>query len=356
MIADAAPLDAAEQDGNRQATWAPVDLTEILEGTYKAPEPTVGRRDDGAMMFYPGRIHSVFAEPEAGKTWLMAIAAAVEVNQGNDVLYIDFEDTAAGIVVRLLALGVPRDDIREHFRYVHPEVGANLIGKAYLVNAVTSGTTLAVIDGVTEAMALYGLKTKEDTDVALFWRELPGYLAKLDAAPAVVLLDHVVKDRESRGRWATGSQHKLSGLNGSAFSLESVMPYGLGMTGRSRVFVVKDRPAGVRPNAVRTTSGQYWFADMVIDSKDDGSAFAHLYPPVEREETDRLQPIMEDICAVLEAADSPMSFRGIKARVTGKDDDLRSAIAALQDSKHIVVQDGPRNAQLHSLLPPPNET
>jgi hypothetical protein len=45
------------------------------------------------------------------------------------------------------------------------------------------------------------------------WLELlPRWAARLGAA--VLVLDHVVKNVETRGRWATGSQHKLAGLDG----------------------------------------------------------------------------------------------------------------------------------------------
>lgn len=331
-------------------SWMPVDLGPILDGTFVAPQPTVGYRNDGVAMFYPGRIHSVFAEPEAGKTWLMILASAGELRSGNDVLYIDFEDSPEGIVPRLLAVGVPPQSIRDHFHYIRPSVSPGPAGTAYLTEAITPTTTLATIDGVTEAMSIFGLKPKEDTDIAAFWRRLPRLIA--NCGPAAVLLDHVVKDRESRGRWATGSQHKLAGLNGSAFTLEAVHPFGIGMTGRSRLLVTKDRPAQVRRHAVHSKVGS-WFADMVVESKPDGSVFANLYPPLEREPGPfRPTSIMKAISDVLVKAAQPMGFRDIKSRVEGKDEYIRKALALLEDEGYITTSPGPRGATLHESVKP----
>lgn len=49
-------------------TWEPVDLADVLDGTWKPPEPTVGRRSDGVGLFYPGKKHTISSESEAGKT------------------------------------------------------------------------------------------------------------------------------------------------------------------------------------------------------------------------------------------------------------------------------------------------
>ena len=41
-------------DGPR--TWQPVDLAAVLDGTWCPPRPTVGRRNDGAGLFYPASV------------------------------------------------------------------------------------------------------------------------------------------------------------------------------------------------------------------------------------------------------------------------------------------------------------
>lgn len=332
-------------------SWGRVDLAPVLAGDYIPPQPTIGRRDDGAGLFYPGRMHSIFAEPEAMKTWLALTVAASELARGSGVVYLDFEDEEGGIVSRLLALGVPAEQIASRFYYFRPDGPMGDAGRAALAPYLAAPTTFVVVDGVTEAMGLFGLKPKDDTDVAGFWRILPRWLA--EHGPAVLLLDHVVKDRENRGRWATGSQHKLSGLNGCAFVLENVTPLSPGQTGKSRVRVAKDRPGQVRKNALPGSSGAlHWFADFVVESQLDGSAIASLPAPVQHDGPFRPTALMKRVSDTLAASPQPLSVRGVLDRVNGKQDAVRRALALLVDEGNVTVTAGPRNAQLHELTRP----
>ena len=330
------------------STWGRVDLGPFLDGDFDPPMPTIGQRDDGVRLFYPGRIHSIFSEPEAGKTWFAMIVTASEMFEGNDVAFIDFEDSFEGIVPRLLALGVPADMIRKQFIYVRPEETPKLGDKPLLFGSMTPQTTLVWVDGVTEAMMLFDLKTDKDTDVAAFWKHLPRPLAKL--GPAVVLLDHVVKNHESRGRWASGSQHKLSGLNGTAYTLESIKPFGVGLTGRTRVWVSKDRPGQVRRHAVPSDAAPpplRWLGDMVIKSE-VGGVLAHLYPPRDADGTGtgaapaakRPVEVMEKVSRFLEKAIEDAEAKGdedwpgysknvIEQAVEGKAATVRAALEIL---------------------------
>lgn len=332
-------------------SWNRVDLAPVLSGRYSPPAPTIGRRDDGAGMFYPGRLHSIFAEPEAMKTWLALTVTAAELTAGHAVVYLDFEDEVGGIVARLRALGAPAAVIAERFHYFRPDGPMGDPGRAALAPYLAAPTTFAVIDGVTEAMGLFGLKPKDDTDVAGFWRLLPRWLA--EHGPAVLLLDHVNKDRETRGRWATGSQHKLSGLNGCAYLLENITPLAPGQTGKSRVRVAKDRPGQVRRNALPGTGGAlHWFSDFTVESQPDGSALASLPAPIEQEGPFRPTALMHKVSDALTAAREPLSVRAVLDRVPGKQDTVRRALAALVDEGNVTVAPGPRGAQLHTLTRP----
>lgn len=314
------PDEEQSEQGTERApsTWERVDLGPFLDGDYSPPMPTIGQRDDGVHLFYPSRIHSLFSEPEAGKTWFAMIVTASEMQAGNDVAFIDFEDSFEGVVPRLLTLGVAPDVIRKQFIYIRPEEAPSLGDKSLLFGAITPQTTLVWIDGVTEAMALFGLRPKEDTEVAQFWKHLPRPLAK--RGPAVVLLDHVVKNQDARGRWATGSQHKLSGLNGVGYVLENITPFGVGLTGRTRVWVSKDRPGQVRRHAVVSQAApppMRWLGDMVIRSE-PGGVLANLYPPRDADGTGggaapaakRPVEVMEKVSRFLEKAVEDAEAKG----------------------------------------------
>ena len=83
-----------------------------------------------------------------------------------------------------------------------------------------------------------------------------------------MLIDHVTKNSDSRGRFAIGAQAKLAGLDGAAYTIEVRKPLGRGMEGALSVRVAKDRPGAVRPNcgAYRASDRTQEAAYVVVDS------------------------------------------------------------------------------------------
>lgn len=352
---------------NRQAgetpkrrSWQPVDLTAVLDGTHEPVKPTVGARDDGVGMFYPGRMHIVAGESESLKTWLALNAAMVEMSKGNGVVYLDFEDDEGGVVGRLLALGADSTVVRSLFAYFRPEEAITALGNRRDLEEVLCDLrpTLAVVDGVTEAMALHGLELKDNTDAANFGTLLPKWIAK--RGPAVINLDHVVKDKEGRGRYAIGAVHKLNGLNGAQYTLENRSQFGIGRTGKSSVYISKDRPAQLRRHALLGAPGQDWFADLVLESHSDRRVTASVKAPVSKgEQSGNPRPtvLMGRVSSALERAGEPLPTEDVVDRVRGKRaQDIRSAIAALVDEGYVEVQGGLRGKRLHRLLKPFKET
>lgn len=333
-------------------TWRPVDLAAVLDGTWQPPVPTVGRRDDGIGLFYPGRVHTIAAESEAGKTWLALHAVVAELAAGNAALYLDFEDDEGGVVGRLLSLGAKPDQIRDRFAYLRPEDPVTAPeARPDLGQALADlRPTLSILDGVTEAMSLHGLEMKDNTDVARFGKLLPRWIA--DWGPAVVALDHVTKDREGRGRYAIGGVHKLNGVNGAAFTLENRTPFGIGRTGRSTLFVAKDRPGQLRRHGLPASEGMYWLADLVIESHEAGFVEAALTVPAQDAGPFRPTVLMRRVSEALEGAPGPLSKQDIEARVKGRAADIRTAIAALVDDGYVRVTTGKYNAKLHELIKP----
>jgi hypothetical protein len=315
----------------------------------------VGRRRDGAGLFYPGRVHSVASESEAGKTWLALHAVAVELAAGNAAVYLDFEDDEGGLVGRLLSLGVDRQVVRDRFAYVKPDESINAVGNGADLGQVLGDLrpTLVVLDGITEAMTLHGLEVKDNGDVARFGKLLPARIAA--HGPATVNLDHVVKSTENRGRYALGGVHKLNGLNGAAYMLENRTPFGIGLTGRSTVYVVKDRPGQLRRNAL-PSNGAHWYADLVLDSHHDEFVEVTLDAPGERTETFKPTVLMGRVSDALTRAGEPLGVRGVLDRVHGKRaQDVRAALAALVDEGYVAVENGSRGAHLHRLVRPYGE-
>ena len=79
---------------------------------------------------------------------------------------------------------------------------------------------LAVIDGVTEGLGLFGYATVDNDDIAKWIRAVPNQIAARTGA-VVVLVDHVTKNPRDRGRHAIGAQSKMAGLTGARTSWTS---------------------------------------------------------------------------------------------------------------------------------------
>ena len=192
-----------------------VDLAAVLEGGCVSNPPALLTRTDGRQLLYQGKLHLLYGEPESGKSWAALIAVAEVLGAGGHALYIDFEDNAEGIVGRLVALGVKPEVIVERLTYIQPSLPFTLDAEALLRSRFeTLGPpAIAVIDGLTEAMALANLNPNEGTDVSRYYAGLPRALTRTGAPTAI--LDHVVKNGRDRGRWAIGSVHKLAGIDGA---------------------------------------------------------------------------------------------------------------------------------------------
>jgi hypothetical protein len=275
-----------------RSSWAAVDLRPVLAGRRSAPKPAVLERGDGNHLLYPGKIHSFAGDSESLKTWCALVGAAQEIERGNHVLLIDFEDNAETAVERLRALGIADDLIRRRLAYVRPMAPLDeddLTALTALVRKRYRGgkqTTLVILDGVTEGMVLHGLAPdKGNEDVARWFGLLPRPLA--DAGPAVLQLDHVPKDKDNRGRYAIGGQHKLAGLDGAAYTFRLVRPFARGLTGSAYVTVAKDRPGRVREVCPAGKSGEQSAGLLVLSSDTRDGAVSYTFkPPIEPVEDD----------------------------------------------------------------------
>ena len=271
-------LTTARPDTDHQGAhpWAPVDLTEILERGETVEQPTVLERTDGVCLLYPGTVHSIAAEPESGKSWVALIGTAQELRAGAHVTYLDFEDRPGRIVGRLLLLGVPPHRIRERFHYIRPMKKLDAAGTQHMEHAAAR-SSLVVVDGITEVMALHGLDLNDQTDIATFLALIPRRLA--DLGPAVLQVDHLPKTTEHDNRFAIGGQHKLAGLDGAGYMLKVIDPFGRGKKGKAILTVAKDREGAVREHTAGKT-----IAELVIDATAGGFR-AELDTPRRKEST-----------------------------------------------------------------------
>jgi hypothetical protein len=326
-------------------SWEPADLDAIAEGDTADSVPALLPRSDEVTLLYPGKRHLIAGEPEGGKGWLAMLATAQELQTGNRVLYLDFEDSPKTALDRLLALGLPLRDILEGLTYIPCDDPVQIAALTPALLHYAEDATLVVLDGLTEAMQLLNLDPNSGTDVAKFYAATLKPMA--DAGACALGLDHVVKDREGRGRWAIGSQHKISGVD-TAFSLETRKPFGRGVTGAvSTLRLVKDRGGYLQ----RHTVGARILSEVRFDSLEDGVRVS-LEPPQDTASADfRPTALMERVSRFL-TLNGDQTSNAIAEGVPGKRQYVLQALRVLVEEGYVEAKPGPRRSLIHSNLRP----
>lgn len=331
-------------------TWHEVSLLAVLEGEPDDDMPTMLVRDDGACLIYPGRVHVFAGEPESGKSWLALHLCAEQMDAGRHVIYVDFEDTLAGVVGRLVALDVEPQRILSLFHYVRPSEPLGPEGRHALAELLNrTSPALVVLDGLTEALTLHGLALESNRDVAHFLELVPRFVAR--QGPAVVIIDHVSKDKEQRGRWAIGAQHKLAGVDGVSYGLEVVKPVVRGGDGLVRLVVAKDRPGHVRRVAYEKKTA----AEICTHSDKNLLTVTVVTPGGSHRDSDwRPTVLMERLSMWLER-NPGSNARLVEASVTGKGPSIREALKYLVADGHAAIETGARGAHQYRICQPYRE-
>lgn len=375
-----APKLLEDGESGDAPSWAPMNIGAARRGIGATP-PTILRRADGACLFYRGKTHSVHGESESGKSWLVQCAAAECLLAGETVLYIDFEDDGGPVGERLILLGVPAEvvDDSTRFAYVHPESPPTTDYERGAFEALlNSNYALAVVDGVTDSMAVFGLSTKDNDDVAQWQRALPKAIARRTGA-AVVCVDHVTKDTQTRNRFALGGQHKMAGLSGAAYLVEMEQPFAVGQAGRASVRVGKDRPGMVRGLGGRWRKGDrtQHVADLFLDSMGANRTEWSLAAPSNAGSATEVESgkpakdkggfrptwFMEQISRYWEETDDPEERTNNKTvaamcrerKEQGKTqhrDHWRRAVKMLVDEGFAKTEPGARESEIHVVIKP----
>ena len=338
---------AQAQIANGRSTWDVVNLADTLAGEGERLEPTVLARTDGVSLIYPGRIHALNAESESGKSWVALLACKQQIDASAHVLYIDFEDSPESVTERLLALGAAPDLLLDRFHYIRPDDPIDEAARVRVTEALEAWhPTLVVIDGVTEAMVGSGWSITDNDDIAQFLAALPRLIER--AGGAVLLIDHVTKDKEHRGRFAIGGQHKLAGVTGAAYSLDVVKPFGRGLHGVARVTVTKDKHGQVRAVA----AGGKHAGEFHLDATGDHPR-ADIIPPVLHDPDAPWRPtiVMEKVSRELEQLAEPAGANGLAAVIGGKKELVLKALKMLIEEGYVERQKAGRGYAHRSIKP-----
>lgn len=233
-----------DEEGNviADSSWIPKEIGDYeLEADV---QPTMLRREDGNFILYPGKINAIFGESESGKTWVALEAVRQELNLGNTVFYIDFEDSARGILNRLKTLKTPTERFKA-FMYANPDTPFTpAVSEALMASLAEYKPSLVVVDGVNAAMNLMGLDLEKNKDATHFSQTILRPLRTFGSG--ILTIDHVTKSKDTRGNYAIGAQAKRADIDGVAVSVAVEQPFGRGIDGALSLTVTKDRPGFVR--------------------------------------------------------------------------------------------------------------
>ncbi len=334
------------------ASWATIDLDGFLTGEHEPARATLMRRADGVCLLYRGLVHSFHGESESGKSFIAQAAVAVALEAEERCLYVDFESDPASIVGRFLELGVPPWKIKAYLDYRRPEVGPNATPAeaAAWLEMMSGRYVIVVIDGVTDSLGLWSLKSTDNDEVSRWMQQFPRRLAARTTA-AVVLIDHVAKDKETRGRFAIGAQAKMAGLDGAGYVVDVVEPLGRGLRGCLGVRVGKDRPGQVRQHGgpMRKGDRTQLVAEFVLDATGD-HLVASLEVPSDSKPRWRPTGYMERVSTWL-ASHAGANKTAIRNAIGGRGATVDTAIELLIEEGYVEAKrDG--NATLHAVVTP----
>ena len=222
-----------------------LDVAGLMDGGELERElPTMLKRGDGKCLIYPGRLHSIYGEPGHGKTWVSLHLVRERLEQHETVAYLDYDEDDGGksMALRLRSLGVDSGLVRDFLRYLNPQgMGSNQLAWIKLKEQIREWKpTVVIVDTMAPALVELGLNEKDNSEVGAWYAHARWLLRGLKPQAALVIIDHVVKSGEGRGRWARGAGDKLGRLH-AAYGVESTVPFSRTNPGHIRLVIAKDR-------------------------------------------------------------------------------------------------------------------
>ena len=241
--------------GSRPPVWEPgtvdalplyADVGAVLAGgAVDAPRPDVLARSDGVSLFYSGQVNLVFGDPESGKTWVALAAVAEALADDGRAVVIDLDHNGvAGTVSRLSGLGIGEEVLSDQrrFRYVEP------VDREHLADVVTDlagwSPHVVVCDSLGELLPLFGASSNSPDDFTTVHTAVLKRLAMTGAA--VVVIDHLAKNPDSRAMGSTGTSAKRRAIGGASLRVKVLEPFAPGRGGSCALEVNKDRHGGLK--------------------------------------------------------------------------------------------------------------
>ena len=293
-------------------SWEAINLRHVSD---EPPEPP-----DYLDLVYRGRRHWFSGPPESLKTLIAYAVVLAATRNGERVALIDFEMGQRDARNRLREMSATDDDL-ELIEFYEPDIPPT----KEILQGIAERCTLVVIDAAAGAYQMYGLD--ENRDAEKFNNLMTDVLWK--AGATTIVIDHVVKNPDQRGMWASGHHRKIGGtevhLGFNATQLER------GGSAVVRITAHKDRPGFHRRG--KGNAGTYEF-------RSDQKTHALTWAPKTTAETTpagwRPTLYMEKISRYLEQH-GPNSKTTVYREVEGKTEYLVAAVQHLLDAGNVTL-------------------
>lgn len=314
---DDTPEDVRDKDplSRRVSTWEPVDLDEYLSGEIQPPVPDVMYRNDGDALMYRGRVNMLYGASETAKSLIALHTCLQEIQQGQRVIYLDFEDEPENTLHRLKTMGADADDVKGQFAYIRPEdpfaaMQRNRWGQASATDVGRMNQrifektvsevrpSLVVADGMTSLYGLHGLDSNDSVSTEI----ITSWLKTLTVNnTTVIVIDHTSKNA-AQGTLPIGSQHKTAMVQGTLLQVWPVKQPVKGSIGELELTILKDRPGEVRKIGSDKGSKVQVGARVVVDSTVEDVTDIRVEPPKQTVEEERKKEQEADLRRSRDAA------------------------------------------------------
>jgi hypothetical protein len=347
------PLDIGERANlsgyNQPAALNAIDITNGHKPEAETAWPTVNLADPAyaippdppaiAGLLYEGKRHVLSGPQESAKTLIAYHLLVLALRTGLPVAIVDLEMGPVATRRMLTDLGTTTAELAL-IHYTEPGGAPTTADIQALEN---HGTRFVLVDAAAGAFDLSGLDDNSRKDAEKWARAWVQPLFQLGIA--TIVLDHVTKNVEGRGKYAIGSERKTGGAD-VHLGFDALKTLTRGGSGLVKVTAHKDRGAYLnRPTALM----------VELESDPDTHAITITYKAPEAMQDGPVKHTIyaERVSKALEANDGqPMSQRQLVDACQGGTDYIRDAANELVQAGYATVQIGARDAKNYTLIKP----
>jgi hypothetical protein len=316
-------------------SWQPYYLSGIPDA--ESQPPSLGHN-----LLYPGLRHIFSGPPESAKT-LVAYACGIDIihhHPDAHILLMDFEMGPKAAKRRWRYVGATNHQLDHNILYLAPEQPAQ---EERIGILVALHPMLVIIDAAAGAFDNEDLDDNKRAD-AERWRKL--YVDPFfDNGITTIVIDHVVKNAETRGKYVIGSERKIGGGE-VHIGFDTIKPVKRGSTGLYKMVMHRDREGH---------HNRGHFMDLHITSHPETHTLSCDFRPVDADPEGRPQlptELMQRVSHHLEAQTEPVTRNHILLNVKGNDDYIRKAIDHLVDLGYATEAAGPNRSRQYTCSRP----